>query len=100
MSSQHLNLSMKYHQGAKISFFFCLTPFHIKYCYTKTGGERGGGGVQGVPGEVHTRKWPRREGSTSNGYHFQASDIERVRVSLVEVYERVGKFIIVICERT
>ena len=56
--------------------------------------------MQGEPGEVHSLQWPRREGSTRNEYHFQASDIERVRVSLVEVYERVGKFIIVICERT
>ena len=39
---QHLNLLMKYHQGAKIFFFFCLTSFHIKYCYTTTGGEPGG----------------------------------------------------------
>ena len=59
-------------------------------------GSRGGGGVSqgrytpynGLDGEA-----PPKRG-------ICASDIERVQVSLVEVYERVGKFFIVICERT
>ena len=29
--------------GSQDFLFFCLTPFHIKYCYTTTGGEPGGG---------------------------------------------------------
>ena len=33
--------------GSQDFLFFCLTPFHIKYCYTTTGGEPGGGGGAG-----------------------------------------------------
>ena len=28
--------------GSQDFLFFCLTSFHIKYCYTTTGGEPGG----------------------------------------------------------
>ena len=46
-------------------------------------------------------EWPIRGGSARKGYLFKASGIiERVGVSLVEVYERVGKSVTVTCDRT
>ena len=99
MSPQHLNLFMKYHQGAKIFFFFCLTPFHIKYCYTTTGGEPGEPGGRGVSQGRYT-PYNGLDGEAPPKRGICTSDIERVQVSLVEVHERVGKFIIVIGERT
>ena len=44
--------------------------------------------------------WPIRVGSARKGYYlFQASGIWKVGISLVEVYKRVGKSVIWVCER-
>ena len=53
--------------------------------------------LQGVGG--YSLWWPIRVGSARKGYLFKASGIWKVGISLVEVYKRVGKSVIWVCER-
>ena len=56
--------------------------------------------VGGVGGGRYSLWWPIRVGSARKGYYlFQASGIWKVGISLVEVYKRVGKSVIWVCER-
>ena len=50
-------------------------------------------------GEGYSPSWPTRGGCALKWYLFQASDTERVAILLVEVFQRVGKSVIWVCER-
>ena len=46
------------------------------------------------------QNWPTKTGSTPKRYLFQVLDIIMVGISQVELYERVGKSVIAVCERS
>ena len=60
---------------------------------------RGGGGSYSGGGEGTPYNGLYGEAPPKRGTFFRLQVYERVRISLVEVYKRVGKFVIRICKR-